>query len=107
MQTRQLESGYSDLLRQFKGRTRTPTDIEKLNVIFYFEDGYDLVAVENDSEHVMVLAIYNLKTDRWRNELTPSSPAREMIEDFCKSYPVEDVPKQLNDQLETYTRQLF
>jgi len=108
MQTNDLWSGYSDLLIQFKIRTRTKTDLGDLRVMFFLEEDFnnvkvfDLVASENDGEHVMSLAIFNKKRGYWQEQLLPGTDAWLMVRYFCENYDPEEISEQMNDAFDTY-----
>jgi hypothetical protein len=106
MQIQEIVSGRSDLLRQFKDRTGTTTDVENLRVVFHFEEN-NLVAVEGDGDASMIAAIFNPENNCWQHELIPGSRARRMIEYVCGHQRVEDVAKELNRVVSADSRKLF
>ena len=105
MQQNVTLSGFTDLVSEFRDRTRTPTEIDDLRLTFRTSSDFYVYTVEIGTEYIMMLAAYNPRYNRWKYFLTSGRPARKLIEELCNDHGFEDVVTQLNDGFKNYRQQ--
>ncbi len=101
MQTGEVTSGFSNLLSEFKRRTRTPTDVDRIRLLFRTSHDFYLYTVEEGTPFIMMLAVYNPGHNKWTYFLMSGTPARKLVEELCEKHGFEAVTDFLNAKMQS------
>ncbi len=93
----QISSGFSDLLYEFRDRTRTSTKVDEIDLKFRTSDIY-FYTCEVGNKYLMMLAVYNRLHGSWRYFLKSGLPARNLVKHFCEKYGFEDAAKPFHER---------
>lgn len=106
MQQTEVSSGFTDLLSEFKKRTRTPTDIHDLKLGFQTSHDFYFYTVEEGTTFTLMLAVFNPGSSHWAYFLTSGTPARKMVEELCQEYGFGTVAEALDEEFKEFKKLL-